>query len=175
MPVVLDATPGSATANSFTTLAAADAYWASQLYPAAWTDPAVTDDTKNRALITATQLLTEQLAWLGWPATTMQALPFPRSGLRTRTGAAIAPTVIPTELANATAELAGQLIAAGQMPDTRLDSAGLKRLKAGPVELEFDGSVQAGAVSWLPGRVWALIGFLAETRAGTTSVPLVRS
>lgn len=173
MPVVLDATPGSPTANSLTTLAAADAYWASQLYNDHWFD--ADDDQQTRALITATRLLCEQLAWLGWPTTTTQALALPRSGLRTRTGAVIPSTMIPVDAADATAELAGQLIKAGQMPDTPLDTAGIKRLKAGPVELEFDGSASSRHIAWLPERVWSLIGFLIETRAGSTSVPLTRA
>lgn len=173
MPVVLDATPGSPTANSFATVAQADAYFAGMLYADDW--DAATPDTKNRALITATNLIVAGVAFLGWPASTTQALPMPRSGLRSRTGAVIASTVIPVELANATAEYARQLITAGAMPTAPSDTAGVKKVKAGSVEIEFDGSSSAGSDGRLPIDVYAMIAFLLESSTqGRTCVPLER-
>jgi hypothetical protein len=173
MSDLLDATPGGANANSFATLAQANAYIASRLYSDDWTD--ADEDTQERALITATQLIVAAVEWQGWPTSTTQALPLPRTGLRARTGAALPSTSIPLALAYATAEYARQLITAGAMPTAPSDTAGLKRLKAGPVELEWDGSGAAGADGSLPVDVLAMIGFLVETWSrGRTCVPLER-
>lgn len=173
MAVVLDATPGSASANSFATLAEADGYHAGHLYADVWDD--ADPDQKTRALITATRLIVAGVDWLGWPASTAQVLPFPRSGLRTRSGAAIASTVIPLELAYATAEYARQLIAAGAMPTAPSDTVGLKKVKAGSVEIEFDGALTAGSDGRLPVDVLGMIAFLAASASpGRTSVPLER-
>jgi len=143
------------------------------LYADDWT--AATDDLKTRALITATQLIVAGVDWRGWPATTTQALPMPRSGLRTRNGAAIPSTVIPIELVHATAEYARQLITAGAMPTAPSETAGLKRVKAGPVEIEFDGSASGGGDGRLPIDVLSMLGFLVEAWSrGRTCVPLER-
>jgi Putative DnaT-like ssDNA binding protein len=173
MPVILDATPGGVASNSFATLDQANAYFAGMLYADDWTAADV--DTQTRALITSTLLIGASVEWLGWPTSSTQALPMPRSGLRTRNGAAIPSTVIPVELANATAEYARQLITAGAMPTAPSDTAGLKRLKAGPVELEWDGSLVAGSDGSLPIDVYALIAFLVVSgMRGRTCVPLER-
>lgn len=177
MPVVLIATPGAPDANSFCDLATANAHFAGMLYADDWTDAEVTDDTRNRALITATLLIVVAIAdgWGGWPASTTQALPMPRTGLRSRLNAAIPSTVIPLELAHATAEYARQLISAGAMPSAPSDTAGLKKVKAGPVEIEFDGSASGGSDGRLPMDIYAMFGFLVEAWSrNRTCVPLER-
>jgi hypothetical protein len=175
MPVILDATPGSPTANSFCDLATANSYFAGMLYADDWDDADV--DTQTRALITATLLIVVAIGdgWGGWPASTTQALPMPRTGLRSRLNAAIPSTVIPRDLAYATAEYARQLITAGALPSTPSDTAGLKRLKAGPVELEWDGSAPSGSDGELPIDVFAMLGLLVDGSArNRTCVPLER-
>jgi hypothetical protein len=175
MAVVLIADAGSPTANSFCDLATANAYFAGLLYADDWTD--ADEDTQTRALITATLLIVVAIAdgWGGWPASTTQALPMPRSGLRSRLNAAIPSNVIPLALAYATAEYARQLISAGAMPSAPSDTAGLKRVKAGPVEIEFDGSASVGSDGRLPIDIFAMFGFLVEAWSrNRTCVPLER-
>lgn len=175
MPVALDAAPASPTANSYATVAEADAYFATQLYADAWTEADA--DTKARALITATTLLDENVVWRGSAFTATQALGLPRSGLPTRfTWGVLTANLIPMAVVRATAELARQLIEKGQLPDAPVDSVGLKKIKAGSVEVEFDGSQGNAVVAFIPARVFAMIAWLVEsTTAARTSVPLVRS
>lgn len=77
MAVVIDATVGGADANSYLTLAAAEAIAEYQMATAGW--GAATDDDKNKALIAATSYL-DQLAWIGSKTATTQALLWPRTG-----------------------------------------------------------------------------------------------
>ena len=82
MAVTIVATAGSATANSYITLAQADAYVDAMINS---TDVSKwgtgTDDTRNRALAAATQRLDRE-RFLGARATDTQALQWPRTGVR---------------------------------------------------------------------------------------------
>jgi hypothetical protein len=75
MPVTIDATVGGANANSYVTLAEADAYLEGRLNVTAWTS--ATTDTKNRALVEAQRTLSP-LPWAGSRTTDAQALAWPR-------------------------------------------------------------------------------------------------
>ena len=82
MAITIVATPGAADANSYLTLAAAQAIIDGFVQDAdvtAWAS--ATTDQKNRALFTATQRLDRE-RFLGARATDTQALQWPRTGVR---------------------------------------------------------------------------------------------
>ena len=82
MAVTIDATAGGASANSYLTLAEANAYVDAMVEGAdvsAWAS--ATDDQKNRALTYATQRLDRE-RFLGARATDTQGLQWPRTGVR---------------------------------------------------------------------------------------------
>ena len=82
MAVTIDATAGDASANSYITLAQADAYVEAMISSTdvdKWSTG--TDDTRNRALAAATQRLDRE-RFLGARATDTQALQWPRTGVR---------------------------------------------------------------------------------------------
>jgi hypothetical protein len=82
MAIVINATVGSASANSYLTLAAAQEIIDGFVQDAdvtAWAS--ATTDQKNRALFTATQRLDRE-RFLGARATDTQALQWPRTGVR---------------------------------------------------------------------------------------------
>ena len=82
MAVTIDATAGGANANSYMTLAQADAYVEAMISStdvSKWSTG--TDDTRNRALAAAAQRLDRE-RFLGARATDTQALQWPRTGVR---------------------------------------------------------------------------------------------
>jgi hypothetical protein len=82
MAITIDATVGGANANSYLTLADAEAIIEGLVQDAdvtAWSS--ATTDQKNRALFTATQRLDRE-RYLGARATDTQALQWPRTGVR---------------------------------------------------------------------------------------------
>ena len=82
MAISIDATVGGANANSYLTLAAAQAIidgFVEDADVTAWVS--ATTDQKNRALFTATQRLDRE-RFLGARATDTQALQWPRTGVR---------------------------------------------------------------------------------------------
>ncbi len=115
MALVLDATPGGASANSYCTAAEADAYHEARLHNEDWQTNAdgtpVTTAQKEAALVWATRLLDELVEWDGLRVDTTQALEWPRLGVYKPNGEGWPTTEIPQWLKNATAELARHLLA----------------------------------------------------------------
>lgn len=183
MAVVIDATPGSPTANSFATVEEADAYHADNLYSDTWVTTADVE-VKAKALITATRLIVNAIdpcAWAGWTASLIQRLPWPRAGAYYPNRGLIPSTIIPMDLKNATAEMAMRLIDLGQMPDaptdTEVQSIGLKSMTAGPIKLDFDHESGGGEdYTALPDAVFAMIAYLiGNYTRGSINVPLSRA
>ncbi len=157
---VIIATPGAADANSYATLLEAAAYFTDRL-PLVPSWSAVADQTA--ALIMATRVLDlmsvarrtlriskdgtkyfyTSRAWTGAPATTTQALAWPRIGMYDLNGNLIASTVIPQMLKNAECELAGQLNAADTTLDNPIIVGGITSVKAGSVAVTFKEDIAA--------------------------------
>jgi len=105
VPATIDATLGGPTANSFVTLAAADAYFESVPDSTTWV--AKTTDQKNRALISSTRWI-DSLSFYGDRCTETQALKWPRDNYKVD-GIELACTLIPAGINTATFELARAL------------------------------------------------------------------
>lgn len=129
MPIVLVATPGSASANTYALVADVTALAETLLpVPTAW--GAAGTDVQARACVTATRLL-DRLAWVGDRASTTQALAWPRYGAQTADGVALDSDVIPQPLQHATARLAIWLVQQDEDPESRGDLDGLSALSLG--------------------------------------------
>lgn len=171
--MALIATPGAADANAYCTVSEADAYHAGHVSGAEWLLADPDDDARKvAALIQATRMLDALFDWDGDVATQAQALGWPRFGACDRFGRLIASDVIPREIRDATAELARQLLERDWSADASAEVKGLKRVKTGPVEIEYRDDVAGKAI---PDAVFHLVGELGQARArGFQAVPLVR-
>lgn len=156
MPTVI-ATPNTVDCNSYSSRANGDNYYAERLFATIWTG--ATADVKDAALIMATRVLDAALTarrtfvppvgqragyyivrptWTGTRSTlNLSKRAWGRASMLDRNGVAIAETVFPTELADATCELAGQLIRADRTLDNDVAVQGITGIKAGPVSLSF--------------------------------------
>lgn len=173
MAIVLVATPGAATANSYATLAEVDAYALTR--PVAWDETSVWDDAdtddKNRAIVTAAWMLDEYVEWDGSATDDIQAMAWPRVGMVTPNGYTVEHTEIPERLKRANAELAMQLLITNRAADSEADTQGLKKLDVGPISLEFAGSIEVKAIS---DRVWRMIALWGVLKQRSANIPLVR-
>jgi hypothetical protein len=106
MTVTVTATAGSASANSYLTVAGGDTIANLQLGTLAW--GSASNDDKGRAVISATRYL-DELEWIGDRASSTQALGWPRSGI-TLDGVALSSTAIPEQVEQATFDLANALL-----------------------------------------------------------------
>lgn len=76
MPTALVATVGATSANTYTTLAAADTYFGDRLFSDAWSN--ASQDQRNQSLLWAAKVLDTRVQWKGVRASGTQALDWPR-------------------------------------------------------------------------------------------------
>lgn len=156
--LIVETGTGSATANAYASLAAASAYLERQLYAGAWLD--ADEDRQSAALVWATQLLDERIDWAGTPATTTQALGWPRAYCYDRLGRAIEEDVVPAAVVNATAEFAWRLLTEDR---TELaDKGGVVSQTVGPLSVTYGAGGSARGV--IPTSVALLLGPLVAPR-----------
>lgn len=141
MPLTLIATPGASTANTYSTIAEAATWHASQLGGDAWFTQ---QEQQAVALATATAMLDRTCVWRGGRASTTQALGWPRHGVYyadslavgeagefgAGVGTLIPSTLIPLWLQQATAEFAKTLLLEQRADDPA--TMGLTSLRIGP-------------------------------------------
>ena len=166
----LDATPGGANSNSYATLAEAVAYFETRTAVAGWEAA----DDQSVLLMMGTRVLdamarpkktlvspkgespyfVTRRTWTGAPATTTQKLAWPRTGMLDANGNAIPSNIIPQDLKDALAELAGALGTADTTVDNDVSVQGLTSVRAGSVALTFKDMIERHV---LPDFVWDLM------------------
>jgi hypothetical protein len=100
--LTLTTTPGDAGANSYASVADADAYFATRVPNELW--EAVTDDEDRKRLLIATTRHLDTADWDGEPTFPNQRLKFPRTGLTDSDGRTIDSLTYPRLLVEATCE-----------------------------------------------------------------------
>jgi len=125
--VALDATVGGANANSYVTLAVAQQYFDDRLYTDAW--DTATEETQQSALIMACRWI-EQETFVGSPATSTQALAWPRYSVEKKNGGYYLSTEIPALLQQAQCDLALALLSDSSLTETG-DMSGFDSMQLG--------------------------------------------
>ena len=167
--MAIDATVNGASSNSFCTVAEADAYWSTNLYPTTW--ESATTANKEKALKMATRILDEKCAWAGTRATSAQALGWGRTDV-VYDGITVSSTAIPQQIINATSQFAGDLLVSDLTANS--EGKGLNSLKVGEITLDFDKTDTAGVMPEIVQemlRGWGTI----YARAKFGSVAVVRT
>jgi hypothetical protein len=145
----------------------ADAYLAADFGASLWRAEA-DEDQKARALVTATRILDRQL-WPGQKEDPDQALAWPRTG----TGiSGVEDDEIPQPIIDASIILAKLIHAGSKVDDQATTDTGIKRQKAGSVEIEYfipttDPSRLPVAVMELIGPFLGGAGFAGSIASGT--------
>lgn len=136
----LDTTPGSATQNSYATVAEFKTYRTNR-YPQKAAALSASDASIEAALIAAGRALDESFDWTGTAVDATQAMTWPRSGMLTRNGFAIATSgssSITQPLKDAQCEWAYQLLAGvDTTSDNDAAKQGIASVKAGSVAVSF--------------------------------------
>ena len=158
--VVEDGT-GLDNATSYVSVANADDYFAVDLNAAGWT--ALTTEQKELQLGWATRFLDQKTTWKGSPATTVQALRWPRTGTYDRDGVAIGGSVVPDEVAAATCELARWLLT--NNPSAGQDVEYLRRVVVDVVEVEYQENTTQTAYPSILNAILTGLGSFTVGRA----------
>jgi hypothetical protein len=168
VPVVLDATVGGASANSYITVADADAYvetfLLSETNREVWADQE-TDD-KSRLLIQATRQLDWYFKWVGERTDDEQALGWPRY-YAYREDLQLPDNEIPYEIKHGTVEMALWLLE--QQDEIPVDGNYLLNdVAVGPIRVNFNEKSGGQAKIYMPDKVAAIV-----QRYGTAEAPQV--
>lgn len=149
--------------DSFITLSQAETYFDGRLYVLDWSG--ASDGDKEKAMKMATRAL-NRMAWRGSLTDDSQVLAWPRQGVIGREGREIAVTTVPQDVKDAQAELALALLREDLTADD--SNRGVKRVKAGTVELEYNGEAPAKA---LPDAVQELLDpYLRPSPSGSAAL-----
>lgn len=160
---------GLPNANSYASVADADAYHDARLHTLTW--EAATTQVKERALAMATTTLDSMATWQGKRTTATQALAWPRCGALLD-GNEVPDNVIPTPLKQATSELARLLIDSDVTQDVaQNDLAGLS-LGKGALEIEFKSGAEKKRI---PSNVDELLQGLGSLAAASSGGLRIRS
>ena len=142
MAATIDATLGGASANSYVTLAEADAYFLTTPHDEHWTG---SNDHKNRGIITATRYL-DNFDYYGTRCSTTQALKWPRKDYKVD-GVEIDCTYIPQQVKNATFELAHVLLYNGEaLVGTTGTQGTYEEVELGDLKVKYKDSSQTPGV-----------------------------
>lgn len=162
--VVEDGT-GLATANSYVTVAEADAYLRLRGRAATW--DTYSPDAKAGHLVAATDYLDAMSTWRGQILTSTQALGWPRGGALDKWGRFIVAGTVPRLVKTATIEIASL----GEI--TREGGPAVTRKVVGPIEIEYDTAQDQSVGRARYKLAFDLVASLATN--GATTIGLVRS
>lgn len=151
--------------NSYISVADATTYFEGSIDHDLW--DAATNDTRERALISATRMMDRQ-DWLGSKYSSSQDLEWPRSGLTDKNGDSLDETTVPQQVLDATCELASALIDNPYLQDDTDSGSNIKKLKAGSAEIEF---IRALSGTRFPTIINELVG-LWLSNSGSYTGPL---
>ncbi len=168
--MALISTVGAADANSYVTVAEAEAYFGDRIHAEGWVGLSVND--KPKALVTASLQLDWYARWKGSKATTTQSMGFPRIGLLLPDGTEYDSTVVPPEVKKAVFELALSSVDTDRTSDS--DMAGLSEIKAGSVQLKADDGLYNTKPKVIPNKIWKIINDFT-IRASSGLVRLIRA
>ncbi len=166
--MALNATVGAADANSYVTVAEANAYFANRAHAEAWEDL----DQQPQALMTASQALDWHVTWKGDRVTGTQSMDWARVGVYDKVGVLYPSNVIPPDVKTATYEMALASIEADRMADS--DLAGLSEVRAASLLIKTDDGLYNTKPDTIPDHIWKILDGLT-TRSGAGVVRLVRA
>lgn len=124
-------------------------------------------DDIARLLIAATRAIRTRVpCWTGAPTFPGQALPWPRTGMTDWVGNAIPEGAIPEDIEYATVTMAVALAKSDVTAPNSIADKGITKVKAGPVEIDFDKASASGGP--LPSNVLSLFpaGWLCPAATG---------
>lgn len=159
-------------ANSYVSLADADAYLANALTASVWT--ALTDPAKEALLIAASRWLDQQAVWHGYKVDADSAMRWPRSGVCDRDNLPVAEDEIPQQLMEAVMELALFFATPENDPTRYADLQGFEEITVDVITLRFAQGYDATTKKLLPGLNTMLRGLGGVSFGGRGFAPIVR-
>ncbi len=170
--LIVETGDGLTNSNSYATEAEGNNYFASRLNSDGWDN--ASSQNREVALVMATRILDDWIAWKGIKANETQALRWPRYSVYDQDGFLIENTVIPQWLKEATFEEAIYLLDADRTSEP--DTKGFKELSVGSLKLVID-KMDRDSITVIPDMVIAIVEpyGVVRQRGGGNAVNLVRA
>lgn len=166
--MAIDSTVAGDSANSYVSLAEADAYFAESFGRTAW----ASSGDKESLLVSASKYLDMFLTWDGVKATDEQSMEWPRKFAYDKTRREYSSSIIPMPVKFATYELAYYMLVNG---DLSFEEQTIDRVKVGTVDVSF---TEMSTDSGIPKFVEAIVSHISSTvlpsGRSIRSVPLER-
>lgn len=140
--MIFDATVGGPDSTSFVTVEESDAYFTSHPFGEPWLE--LDESQKESYLMMSTRTLSAQ-CWTGQATSPDQALAWPRTGMIGTNGHPIPSDIIPREIKYMTLEMSLRTYSEGATASSSTGDQGLKRVKAGSVEVEYFNPGDSGS------------------------------
>ena len=168
LTLVVETGAGLDNANSYVSLADANAYHEAHVQQSVWEALSSTD--RERAVVMATRVIDDHFTFKGRKTDRLNALKWPRYNMTDEDGWVIDSGSIPTRLKNATAEMARLLTVEDRTLEA--DTKGFSRLKIDVVELDVDRGDRRAVI---PPMVARMLAVWTESIHGSTyTAKLVR-
>lgn len=161
--VLLDAVPRSSTGNCYPTLAEANLYLRTYRFYTGDKWDAFPDDQKRTLLIWATTTIDYCFEWNGAIRTLIQALQWPRAGIRDLSGRWLSYDVVPAAIKNATIELAYAFSQRNRPEEPAIFGYGIGEFNIEGIRVWVDKTQQ---LSIIPSNIALMIGYLGTQRDG---------
>lgn len=162
MALTIDVTVGSASANSYVTLASCLGYLEQNIHIYA-TFASLSTANANACIIYATTLLDLQMDWIGTRGDSTQHLRWPRDDVDDPDGYAVDSESIPIFLQEATSFYAYFLSQDDRIAE--VDTFGFKSLKAGSLAMTID---KYDRKTIMPNPVWDMVKWYGVKASGRT-------
>lgn len=169
MPTV-DAGVGASTANSYVTVAEADAYFDSAYCRSLWLSAEV--DVKERLVISASRYLDQFIEWVGFRNDPIQSMAWPRK-MADIHGYLFPHNEIPRTVKEAVFELAYHMLSSGA--PISFEAQVVDRVKVGPIDVEFtNGAIDDGLPSFIEDLIGAFGSPMKKSKNTIQTVALYR-
>lgn len=153
MPTV-NASAGASDANSYVTVAEADAYFAESFGRTLWATREPSD--KEILVIQASRSLDMYMTWSGFKSSPSQSMEWPRSNAYDKIGLLYDSATIPAPIKFATMELAYHILSNAGL---NFQEQSVDKVKVGPIDIQFaDRSVDPG----IPGFIEQLVSHIGS-------------
>lgn len=130
----------------YASVAEADLYLDAAFHAGNWQDQVLTpDETKARALVTATRILDRQ-NWKGSKTVAAQTLAFPREDMGLTPEPIVDANDIPVDIVNASIEMANSLVDGSEVQTRQTNEDLVRSLTAGSVSITFARESGASAI-----------------------------
>jgi len=174
LTLIMEDGTGRSDANAYANAADGDAYHEGHLYATAWSGALLA--SKEAALVFATRLIDSQFQFGGTKANATQALQWPREDCRDPdaddwNGGTVASHVVPKAVADATCEMARELLVADRTAAP--PGEGLKYQNVGPNQTGYDKSDTPPVISHVAQAMLAKFGALVKSRSGAVRLTRV--